>query len=79
MLGLNLALTSHCKWSKVILFNVANPVISPVLGLLRPLHSHANVFSVFYARNSNDTESSDDVSESNQKTCIKMKGLTNEK
>lgn len=59
--------------------NVANQAISPILGLFRPLCSHANVFSVFYAKNSNDTEPSDDVSESNQKTCIKMKGLTNKK
>jgi len=53
--------------------------IKPFLVLFRPLCSHANVFSVFYAKNSNDTEPGDDVSESNQKTCIKMKGLTNEK
>ncbi|PKU41461.1 hypothetical protein llap_8238 [Limosa lapponica baueri] len=38
-----------------------------------------NGLEALHNQNSNDTEPSDDVSESNQKTCIKMKGLTNEK
>lgn len=37
------------------------------------------LLSVFCVQNSNDREPSDDVWESNQKTCIKMKGLSNKK
>lgn len=79
MLGLNLALTSYGKWSRVTFLNVTNPVISPILWFAQATSLSCKCFLCFLCKEQQDTEPSDDVSESNQKTCIKMKGLTNEK
>lgn len=83
MWGHNLTLSSHghCSLSlspSLYLMSVTTQTISAVL-----IHwifwLYANVLSVCYAKNNNDTESNDDGTESNQKTSIKIKGLPNEK